>query len=341
MNMVVKTSSDRPSGTLTQSTSDTLTLTTFGDELPPFCSNENQARVLAFIMAHGVVEDSRENIASSLKITKSSLARSLRKFQLAGVLKYGFKQLEDGRKVTRISVVNEKLSDSITVAPTQCAAQPVAGDVTKKSGFKEEEVESEGKTIWQDNIDENENLNPIESLLSLTNVRIRQFFPCLTNMGFGTTQIRQIVDAQKRVGGGCELIMRSMHYVEFELANMESDPKLGRDAKGQPYGLGYIFQGLSRNGEWRKPTGYLSPAEKELEERKAEMSKLLEVERELAAQKQLLAFMKWYNSLSESERANLKQQYMYSMQVKHNINSGDEKRSREAWMHIWREETSK
>jgi len=140
-------------------------------------------------------------------------------------------------------------------------------------------------------------------LLALKTPDVEFFWPNLQRLGFGQDQIAQIVGKLDLVGKSCDRILMALDYIEFEL---EHD--LARDKNGEKYGIGYFFNGLAKNGYWRKPEGYKTPDEVALEEQVEEAKRMEELRNQLKAQQKAneeAQFQEWKNALSDSEKANI------------------------------------
>jgi hypothetical protein len=83
-------------------------------------------------------------------------------------------------------------------------------------------------------------------------------WPRLAKAGFGTCQIRQIIDWLGQVNIGLENVRQGLTHAEWELeaGNM-------RDKSGQQVSkpVDWVFAILAKQGYYRKPEGYVSPSE--------------------------------------------------------------------------------
>jgi len=95
-------------------------------------------------------------------------------------------------------------------------------------------------------------------LESLSEEDIAFHWPELSRAGFGTAQIRQIMERRAQVGETLEHIMQGLTYAEWELARQCMTTHKG-EAVTAP--LHWVFKILATQGYYPRPQAYISPAE--------------------------------------------------------------------------------
>lgn len=135
----------------------------------------------------------------------------------------------------------------------------------------------------------------VNRLEALTEDDIAFHWPNLAKVGFGTCQIRQIVERLSQVAIGTEKVMPGLAHAEWELANGAM-----RDKSGVPVTspVDWVFTSLSKNGYYRRPAGYVSPQEQ------AELDAAEEAQRISVARDALkkATFEAWLADLPTEER---------------------------------------
>lgn len=130
-------------------------------------------------------------------------------------------------------------------------------------------------SILREKIDRNilsissENSKRYGALLeSLSEEDIAFHWPELARVGFGTVQIRQIMQRRAQVGETLEHIMQGLTYAEWELAR-----QCMTTHKGEPVStpLNWVFKILATQGYYPRPAAYISPAEQAERDREATM----------------------------------------------------------------------
>lgn len=97
-----------------------------------------------------------------------------------------------------------------------------------------------------------------ELLESLDEEDIAFHWPELARVGFGTIQIRQIMERRAQVGETLEHIMQGLTYAEWELVHQCMTTN-----KGEPVTtpLNWVFKILATQGYFPRPKAYISPEE--------------------------------------------------------------------------------
>lgn len=186
----------------------------------------------------------------------------------------------------------------------------ITGNRPDVQGSIQAEAQSEqstGPSILEEKIDrknlsisseKDENSNATRRLEALAEDDIAHHWPNLARAGFGTCQIRQIIGRLAQVNIGAEKVMQGLTHAEWEL---ETDTM--RDKSGVPVGspVNWVFSSLTRNGYYRRPTGYVSPQE-QAELDATEEAKRLADAREARNE---AAFDAWLADLLPEERASI------------------------------------
>ena len=97
-----------------------------------------------------------------------------------------------------------------------------------------------------------------ERLEALAEEDIAFHWPELARAGFGTAQIRQIIQRREQVGEDVRHVMQGLAFAEWELAR-----QCMKDAKGKAVEapVNWVFRILASQGYYPRPPGYISPDE--------------------------------------------------------------------------------
>jgi hypothetical protein len=135
----------------------------------------------------------------------------------------------------------------------------------------------------------------VRLLEALSEDDIAYHWPRLAKAGFGTFQIRQIVNRLGQVGNNAEQVMQGLRYAEWELEH-----KVMLDKSGSPVAspVDWVFSSLAKTGYYRRPKGYVSP-EEQAELDAAENAKQLAAAMEARKNAEMKT---WTASLSSDER---------------------------------------
>jgi|GEM_PF-1471109 len=166
-------------------------------------------------------------------------------------------------------------------------------DETANPSILQEKIERENLSISSG---ESEKLNAIHKLEALTEDDMAYHWPNLAGMGFGTCQIRQIIERLTQVTIGAEKVMQGLTHAEWEL-----EAGTMRDKSGQQVAnpANWVFSILAKQGYYRRPQGYVSPLEQ------AALDATAEAERVKLAHEahKKSAFDAWLLELPPDERA--------------------------------------
>ena len=120
-------------------------------------------------------------------------------------------------------------------------------------------------------------------------------WPYLARAGFGTAQIRQIIQRREQVCESVDLIMQGLTFAEWELEHQAM-----KDAKGNAIAapLNWIFSILATQGYYPRPSGYVSPVEQAERDRES----ILKNEQEAREARFNAEAESWTTALSPAER---------------------------------------
>ena len=119
-------------------------------------------------------------------------------------------------------------------------------------------------------------------------------WPHVHRFGFTAQSLHQVFEKLEEIGRSTDLLRESLDYAQWEL---ERGPL--KDSKGQEVkSPGFLFNSLVKTGSFRRPPGYVSPAEQ------AEMDKVKELKRiqALKAEREELEFEIWMSDLSPDQK---------------------------------------
>lgn len=134
-------------------------------------------------------------------------------------------------------------------------------------------------------------------LANLTDEQIASQWPNLGAVGFGANELARILDSLTALGRPTGRLVEGLDHADHEL-RMRQGSLL--DAQGQTVAspAGYLYNSLARTGYYRRPAGYVSPAEQ------AEKDATEDAKRVLEARKvrEDAEFSAWVGGLTHEER---------------------------------------
>ena len=218
------------------------------------------------------------------------------------LVKRGFIRRKQAREGTirgvRFSPVDALICPHITPvrADTRCGVRGEArpGPYAAPSILKE----TDRKNTLSISSEEAKRLEAICKLEALAEDDIAFHWPELARVGFGTIQIRQILQRLAQVNIGPEQISQGLIYAEWELAAGKMHDKSGKPVSSP---LDWVFKSLATHGYYRKPKEYVSPQEQAIRDETEERNQLA------AARKALFEaeYAAWESGLSEAERQSI------------------------------------
>jgi hypothetical protein len=206
------------------------------------------------------------------------------------------KQARDGTiRGVRFTTVDALLCPHITGdrlavrGGVQVAARP---ELPCHPSILEEKKDRENLSISSAEI---ERRKAIRGLEALTEDDIAHHWPHLAKAGFGTCQIRQIVERLAQVNISAEKVMQGLTHAEWEL---ETGNMRDRSLAQVTSPVDWVFRSLSTKGYYRKPKGYISPQEQTERDAAEEAGRIAEARK---ARKEA-AFDAWLTDLPPKER---------------------------------------
>ena len=282
-------------------------------------SNPRQAKIAYHFYLQRELRGSQEFLAETIGVPYATLRKTLKKFEHVGLLLSWDNITAQGLRgkcyrwndAPDAGQVDEWTTGWTTGQPGGQPGSRIGGQPGNRTSGQPGGQPDERTTPILDQDRQKESIYPRSGedsgvrnqLLALKTPDVEFFWPNLQRLGFGQDQIAQIVGKLDLVGKSCDRILMALDYIEFEL---EHD--LARDKNGEKYGIGYFFNGLAKNGYWRKPEGYKTPDEVALEEQVEEAKRMEELRNQLKAQQKAneeAQFQEWKNALSDSEKANI------------------------------------
>ena len=157
-----------------------------------------------------------------------------------------------------------------------------------------------------------ESINKDHPLLSMTKEDFSFFWPNLTRVNFGPSQIKQAVEKLLLIGKALdkelfESLREGLNHADAALEN-SSGKLIDQHGKIVENPCAYIYRALAKDGYYAAPKGYISPEAKRLNDQiqKAKfeseaLKQLEEIEKENEHFEILEHFKKWRDSLSEHD----------------------------------------
>lgn len=146
--------------------------------------------------------------------------------------------------------------------------------------------------------EEGEHSNAARKLEALTEDDLAYHWPNLAKAGFGTCQIRQIIERLGQINIGVEKLFQGLTHAEWELETGKMRDKSGQQISNP---MNWVFSILAKQGYYRRPEGYVSPQEQAERDAAEEARRLAEV-REV---RKKTVFDAWVSDLSPEERASV------------------------------------
>ena len=167
-------------------------------------------------------------------------------------------------------------------------------------------LNQQGDYLLESNMEESpsldrkiEGLSIYQRLILLKQDDFDFHYPGLAQIGFGPTQIEQILERLTTVGKSPDRLFEAMEHANWELEDGGIRDKEGKLVENP---LGFVFQSLARGGYFRKPKGFISPEEQAAKDARER------AEAELKAQEaaETVQYEIWRRSLSAEDIGRLK-----------------------------------
>ena len=146
--------------------------------------------------------------------------------------------------------------------------------------------------------EDDDNAHSARLLEKLSEDDLAHHWPSLSKVGFGTFQIRQILERLAQASISTKNVLQGLTHAEWELANNKMQDKTGA-AIISP--VNWVFKILATQGYYPRPEGYVSPQEQ------AELDAVEEYKRHTTAReiRQNMALESWKSALSSEEHASI------------------------------------
>jgi len=249
----------------------------------------NKRRFLHFIIDNEPQFDdyiiSRQTVAKNLQLTEISVKRYFAEFAAQGFFKketYRHGVCQGVRLFLMKSLCQRFKTADPTNAPTS--------DPTNKKDPTIDPAADPTHDPTSLKIDR-EDLN-----LSISQGRLEANWPSLARTGFGISQIDQITSNLISLGKPLDRIVQGLDHAEWEL-----EQEAMRDKDGHPVAdpCSWVFRSLARTGYYRRPKGYVSPAEQAALDAQAEAKAVIEARQRAEA----MQFEAWRTGLAPEELA--------------------------------------
>jgi hypothetical protein len=150
----------------------------------------------------------------------------------------------------------------------------------------------------------------VSRLENLTEDDIAFHWPELARLGFGTHQIRQILQRLAQVNIDADKIIQGLTHAEWATSNGKM-----RDKKGEPIAnpLSWVFSILAKQGYYPRPQDYVSPQEQAAQDAAEEITKLAAARQAFFEAK----YAAWESGLSETERQAILTEHGYKFGPQH------------------------
>jgi len=227
-----------------------------------------------------------------------------------------FQRQRDGQ-IQGVSIsFNASLCEQFTQGHSlsQSLSQPVIKPLSKPLASKKIDLEEEIHLSKDE---------PGERLLRLSDETFAQHWPDVFAVGFGTDEIRRVVESRRAVGKSNSRLVEGLDHADFELRELRENHGVRLDHKGQPVRnlAKYIFNALCPNGYYSRPKGYVSPAEQAEKDGEKEARRIMEAHKK----REEAEFQAWCCGLTPEEKTVILRQYNGGF-------ASEEYRLKVAWM---------
>lgn len=141
---------------------------------------------------------------------------------------------------------------------------------------------------------------PGERLLRLSDETFAEHWPDVFAIGFGTDEIRRVVESRRAVGKSNNRLVEGLDHADFALREQREGHRVIRDGEGEEVRklAGYVLNSLRKSGTYGMPDGYVSPEEQ------AEKDAVKKARRIMEARKarEEAEFQVWRGGLTPEER---------------------------------------
>jgi hypothetical protein len=267
---------------LSQSQGQSLSQTCVADSL-----TQKQRAVLSYLIETRPDIVSFAQLGEAVGLREATTRTILRRLAVLDFI--NFERARDGQiQGVRINF-NESRCKRFTQGHSldQSSSQPVSKPLTSKKIDLKEEI-----YLSKDELG--------EMLLHLSDELFAQQWPDLPVIGFGTNQIRQVVESRRAVGKPNSHLVEALDHANFELRDHRERHKELLDQYGKPVDnkANYVFRALCNTGYYRRPLAYVSPAEQKEIDAETEARQVVEAHKK----REEAEFQAWCCRLTQEER---------------------------------------
>lgn len=250
------------------------------------CLKSNQQKkIYEYLLGQGDHVTKKPHIAKVTGIPLDSVKRILKLFKDRGLIDHKPVIIKGHGRCTQITILNENADG--TSRPIKSTQQ---NDTTTRLVEEHSKIDRQNNNIY---------LSKENKILELSDDDIAFYWPKLKETGFGKHQLHQIIDRLKKVEKSVDSILVSLDYFEYELDQGNLKDKNGNQIENP---CAYIFNALARHGYYRKPPGYISPAQQAA----IDAEEVLKAEKAAEKRKMDIEFETWKLKLSDEKKEELR-----------------------------------
>lgn len=257
-----------------------------------------QRDILSYLLATRPYIIRYAQLGQAVGLGKATTRTILRR--LADLNFITFQRERDGQ-IQGVSIsFNASLCEQFTQGHSlrQSSSQPVIKPLSEPLASKKIDLKEEI------NLSKDE---PGERLLRLSDETFAQHWPDVFAVGFGTDDIRLVVESRRAVGKSNSRLVEGLDHADFELRNLREHNKVRFDHKGIPVEnfAKYLFNSLCPNGYYMRPKGYVSPAEQREKDAEEEARRVVEAHKK----RKEAEFEAWCCGLTPEEKEVIFKEY--------------------------------
>lgn len=252
---------------------------------------QNQRAILSYLLATRPYIIRFAQLGQAVGLREATTRTILRRLAALDFIKF---QRERDGLIQGVSIsFNASLCEQFTQGHSlsQSLSQPVIKPLSEPLASKKIDLEEE-INLSKD--------QPGERLLRLSDETFAQHWPDVFAVGFGTDQIRLVVESRRAAGKSNSRLVEGLDHADFELRELREHHKVRLDHKGIPVTnfAKYIFNALCPNGYYNRPKGYVSPAEQAERDAEEEARRVVEAHKK----REEAEFQAWLCGLKPEER---------------------------------------
>ncbi len=274
------------------SLSQSLSLSCVADRLTKY-----QRDILSYLLATRPYIIRYAQLGQAVGLGEATTRTILRRLAALDFIK--FQRLRDGQ-IQGVSIsFNASLCEQFTQGQSlsQSLSQPVIKPLSKPLASKKMDLEEE--------------INPSEAvaekLAKLTDKQIAMNWPELAAKGFRSHDLRRILKNLALLGLTDAYLVEGLSHGDYELHALRKGKTPLRKASGElvrdPYA--YVVGALFKSGVYRRPEGYVSPAEQAEKDAEEEARRFAEAHKK----REEAEFQAWCGGLTYEEKSAIFQEY--------------------------------